>query len=281
MLERLETLNLYNPHRYPTCTSPFVSGDAFMSLASRIRTKQYSLDKDNTFGNHKKHITFVDQQGSSLLYDSSFLASISQVIYHNSDSPLSDELRYVLHEKKIPLFSVNIVPRYQSECVIPLGIENPSLRGVSPLSCYNIIKEPISLADKRNLVFLSIRESTNLTVRQTCLQQLKQIGIPNRIVSPTKYRSYLAVSKFTICPPGNGFDTHRFWEALYHRSIPVVLRRDYLFNMLDLPVLQLDEWNDLKGISSSDLDARYSETWDKPNPMQYVYFNYWSRRIYS
>ena len=34
----------------------------------------------------------------------------------------------------------------------------------------------------------------------------------------------LSQSKFALCPSGNGFDTHRFWQALYLGCLPVTRR---------------------------------------------------------
>jgi hypothetical protein len=36
------------------------------------------------------------------------------------------------------------------------------------------------------------------------------------------YRRFMAPHKFLLCPPGAGPDTHRVWEALYLRTVPIV-----------------------------------------------------------
>jgi hypothetical protein len=60
-----------------------------------------------------------------------------------------------------------------------------------------------------------------------------------------QYLKELAQSKFVICPPGYGYDTHCIWESLTVGSIPVVeispfgpgLERSFSH----LPVLVVDD----------------------------------------
>jgi len=47
------------------------------------------------------------------------------------------------------------------------------------------------------------------------------------------------------CPAGTGVDTHRFWEALYLGSVPIVLRGQLSAMYENLPVIQLNAWEDL------------------------------------
>lgn len=65
-------------------------------------------------------------------------------------------------------------------------------------------------------------------------------------VSAQKFLLDTASAHFAACPPGNGPDTHRLWEALYLRTIPIVRRYPPLSPILDsLPVLQLDDWREM------------------------------------
>jgi hypothetical protein len=48
--------------------------------------------------------------------------------------------------------------------------------------------------------------------------------------------------RFALCPPGNGIDTYRMWEALYSRTIPVVLRNPALRDFEDLPIVFVDNF---------------------------------------
>ncbi len=52
-------------------------------------------------------------------------------------------------------------------------------------------------------------------------------------------------NRFVACPRGTGEDTHRVWEALYLGSVPVVLKSQLSPLYTNLPVIQLNSWNDL------------------------------------
>ena len=73
-------------------------------------------------------------------------------------------------------------------------------------------------------------------------------------VSYATYLASLARHKFCLCPRGNGIDTHRFWEAQYLDSIPVILWRDWTSSYSGMPVLILDHWEELKAL---DLERIY------------------------
>lgn len=49
---------------------------------------------------------------------------------------------------------------------------------------------------------------------------------------------------FVLSPRGTGNDTHRLWETLYMRTVPIVKRiDDGLYDYEDLPILYIDDWN--------------------------------------
>jgi len=51
-------------------------------------------------------------------------------------------------------------------------------------------------------------------------------------------------AKFMICPPGNGPDTYRVWEALYSNAIPIVIDSP-LYQNFDLPILRVKSFEDI------------------------------------
>jgi len=76
--------------------------------------------------------------------------------------------------------------------------------------------------------------------------------------------------KFVVCPPGNGVDTHRLWEALYLGCIPITLKhriyRDY-----NLPIIQLNSWEEI----TPELLEKYSYN----DNMEQLYMTYWKNII--
>jgi hypothetical protein len=65
-----------------------------------------------------------------------------------------------------------------------------------------------------------------------------------KVPTPIMYE-VTAQSRFVISPHGAGLDCHRTWETLFLNSIAIVRKSslDVLYD--DLPVLILDEWEDL------------------------------------
>ena len=76
---------------------------------------------------------------------------------------------------------------------------------------------------------------------------IKSKNIPN--IPNMDYMNYLKILlsyKFAICPEGNGIDTHRFWECLYLKVIPICLKNHVTKYYSKLfPILLLDDWNNI------------------------------------
>lgn len=74
------------------------------------------------------------------------------------------------------------------------------------------------------------------------------------------YLAALAAHKFCLCPRGNGLDTHRFWEALYLDTIPVIIKDDWTSAYAELPVLVLDNWEALSTVNLQQAYLRIKAT---------------------
>jgi hypothetical protein len=69
---------------------------------------------------------------------------------------------------------------------------------------------------------------------------------PTPKVRPRMYMQQLGDSVFCVSPPGNGVDSHRTWEAILMRCIPIVLSYaplDPLYE--DLPVVVVRDWDEI------------------------------------
>jgi hypothetical protein len=92
---------------------------------------------------------------------------------------------------------------------------------------------------------------------------------------------FLAQTRFldmVICPEGNRFDTHRFWETLYMSGVPVVVANPYLGSLFQgFPCFVLNSWFNL---FYSDLifhlwQMAESKSWDTEAPS----FDFWKGQI--
>ena len=55
----------------------------------------------------------------------------------------------------------------------------------------------------------------------------------------------LSKYRYILCPPGNGIDTHRFWEALIAGSIPVALKSLNYKNFDNLNAIFLNNFENI------------------------------------
>ena len=75
------------------------------------------------------------------------------------------------------------------------------------------------------------------------------------------YRRILSNYMFVICPEGNGIDTHRLWEALYLKTIPIIKKNKIspFLQKANLPILILNDWSDLTKFNESKLKSFYAK----------------------
>jgi len=62
-----------------------------------------------------------------------------------------------------------------------------------------------------------------------------------------KYYNFINKSHYTLAPHGLGVDTHRFFEAIYLKSIPIVKKTNSVFDKLYdfFPCLVVNDWNEV------------------------------------
>ncbi len=87
-----------------------------------------------------------------------------------------------------------------------------------------------------------------------------------------EYMAEMANAKFTISPEGDMHDCYRHWEALIVGSIPIVHRSplDHIFE--DLPVIIVDDYNE---ITENFLNKKYDEMKNKTYNLNKLYLKYW------
>lgn len=104
--------------------------------------------------------------------------------------------------------------------------------------------------EKREGVLLAIDPYTHPS-RLQCIDQLRSIGIHNNILIKSEYIEQMKKCKYCICPRGNGYDTHRFWEALMYGCTPIVLKNDFttlLQKQWHVKLIEIDNWSEVKDI---------------------------------
>lgn len=278
LLEKLEQKQIYYSHRWRTSTFPYISGDSFLSIAgyAALRSSPRIITRHSLINPALRHVLFSEVPfESDILRDFIDSRKIKLFIHHNCDHPPSPEIRDLLHRKNVLLKSVNLTDPLPTEECIPLGIENLSYRRNSPMAEFSATPPCIQ---KEYLFHIAVRSNTNDAVRKDFLEQIASINLANHQLRRLDYYELIRKSYYTLCPPGNGLDTHRFWEAIYKESIPVVLNKNFLFGNLKLPVLVLkNNWTDLAAIDSTKLIVNYRHLQQLDCSMAYMPF--WTNRL--
>ena len=82
--------------------------------------------------------------------------------------------------------------------------------------------------------------------------------------------------KFVLCPQGNGIDTHRIWEALLAKVVPVIIENDFSRNLknLGIPVLILKNWDELDSFTEDYINETYMK-FEHMEFEKFISLKYW------
>jgi hypothetical protein len=201
----------------------------------------------------------------------------------HSDYPVTDKISSKFNK----LFCVNRDTDNKNTFGIPLGITNycddsnlHKIYGDKKIMI-DVINRDIT---KNNLAYINFNISTFPSERKFIFDKfsnenwVKVGNIDNSINGRKKFLVDIKSSKFVFCPRGNGIDTHRLWETLYMGSIPIVKyeRAHHLFK--DLPILFIDDWND---INEEYLNQIYIQMTSKDWNIDKLKISYWLKFIKS
>ena len=115
-------------------------------------------------------------------------------------------------------------------------------------------------AKKTKKTFMNFNISTNREKRQACHDILSSKIPFLPMIGPYENLKRLSEYEFCICPAGNGFDTHRFWEALYLQCIPIVITNpliEVIRQTTNIPMVILPSWSDYNNAALNYSDYVY------------------------
>ena len=235
---------------------PFLSGDTFRGLCGFefADNKLVKICKNPRFPNYIfMQVDFIFDFYEFLKsreFNLGFESKKYSLVLHNSDTVLSLENFDKFLSLVDKIYCVNILEDSKRVMALPIGLENRNklrngverdyvLRGhykkqmrdsrrIDFLACFNLLTNP----EER---ISAISAALNLPNSKIILNS----------ISPKAYREHLKNSNYVISPPGNGPDCHRTWEALYMNAIPIVKREYWPFKEINIPVIQIEEWNSM------------------------------------
>ena len=84
---------------------------------------------------------------------------------------------------------------------------------------------------------------------------------------------------FSICPPGNGYDTHRLWEDLLLGCI-VIVKTSPLDPLYEgLPVVIIKDWSEVNATNFSIWIQQYGDAFTNPKYREKLYHTHWMNKI--
>lgn len=208
------------------------------------------------------------------------------IVVHNAKRQNSDmslnQSHYDLRPfcvKKVFSLNVDLPENEYFECM-PIGAPNSFIPALEKFST-NV--ETILNTEKKykNLAYINFKPHTH-NKRPFVWNYFKNkdwVTYGKYFRDEDWYNTYLRDMfnhKFVISPRGNGIDTHRTWEALYLGSIPIMLKNNVSNNWKDLPVLLIDDWEQ---VTESFLNEKFKEYQERDFDYRKLDFKYWSKRI--
>ena len=133
-----------------------------------------------------------------------------------------------------------------------------------------------------NLVYLNISSWTYPLEREEVINLYstkKWVTYEETVMTHEGHENFLHKvnnHKFVFATRGNGIDTHRLWESLYLRTIPIVKKCIGMEDFNDLPILFIENWED---ITEDYLNEQYEIIMNKTYNLEKLDVNYWINLI--
>lgn len=257
----------------------YINGNKFLEIAD------FALDFDHqdlsTELFRKNAIIFCKTDFIGLLFDYIKLSRRKYIlITHMSDFEI-DEYKFSLAPSSIiKWYAQNAIFKNEKLVPIPLGLENHKGGSKGKFTNHEwFLKENERLRGfpKDVALYCNWNPDTNQEVRLPIINELEKNGQDLFIETGMTFEDYcysMAHHKWVVCPPGNGADTHRLWEALYLGCYPIILKNP-IYDNYHLPILQVEKWSDV----SIDLLNKHFQKWNGVDYHHELRMSYWGNII--
>jgi hypothetical protein len=202
------------------------------------------------------------------------------LVSSESDRPITREFLHRCPRQIAHWFSTNIDTDDERLSSLPLGLANSYCK-ITPKASL-IAEKSRAFTGRSNWLYVNFRISSNPPVREPLLRHLRAIGsadwltIQEAGLSLEDYLSEMTSHRFVLCPPGNGIDTHRLWEALYGRTIPVAIDTPPMSAFRDLPILFVKDFRKLThDFLAGEYERMKVSAWNWPK----LFLPWWRDRI--
>ncbi len=265
-------LRTHRPSSYP-----FISGDSFRAMSQHICDEHFNINPERV---EKNDIVFV--RGNFLI---DFFKNVHPkieypyiLISHNDDTNIDEYFSKYIDEKILHWFAQSVTFKHPQLTALPAGISNLYHNNIGQLRYFdqkNIKKEGKTLI-RYNFSIKSSAERIDAKKNLDKNPLSKKIEVKNQ----DEYIELIKKSYYVASPSGAGVDSHRTWEAMYLRTIPIVIKNpmNKHFKDIGLPMLMINSWDDIHNFTEDFLKKEYDNIFNKDYFPQ-VFMDYWQREI--
>ena len=170
-----------------------------------------------------------------------------KLVTSQTDLSITNEIFTTMPKCISHWYSINVNYEDRALTPIPLGIGNSFQdKYITDNLFYSADMDVQS--KKTSKLYVNFRENTNTKHRKNLQDYFRDknwatVDSPN--LTPEEYVNNIKNHDFILSPWGNGIDTHRIWESLYIGAIPVTKYHHTLSTLNDLPVLFINNYEDL------------------------------------
>jgi len=217
------------------------------------------------------------------------------LISGNGDEGIGSSLTSLMPDNIRLWYCQNNLTDHEKLVSIPIGLENTSINkrkghgvawphAVEKVKLLNEVFNQLATPAPSHFLYANFNTQTNAAHRNP----IKEICIRTPFIywdEPSlNYREFIKKvldHEATICPAGNGIDTHRLYEVLYCKRIAVTFKTgDYpIYKELyeKLPVVILERIEDLK--DRDKLQNLIAVAQQKKQNLELIDFSYWRTAI--
>jgi hypothetical protein len=186
------------------------------------------------------------------------------LITHNSDHNVepTDFMKTFLEcNNLVKWYAQNLVFHHDKLNLLPIGLAN-SMWPHGNLSPFNDINLINNLHNKSKFIYFNFNINTNVNKRKLCYDFLRDKLEWLDNINPIQNLYRLKEYRFCICPEGNGVDTHRLWECLYLKVVPIVIDTPFtkILKKYNIPMVVLDKWDDIFSMNLDYYNYKFDDT---------------------
>tara|TARA_Y100000389_G_C17471376_1_gene531555 strand:- start:12854 stop:13747 length:894 start_codon:yes stop_codon:yes gene_type:complete len=272
------TLNHF-PSIYRPSSYPLISGDYFRKISNHIFDESKTLDPTHISDGDLVFLKGEYYENYFINYHTKINASYVLII-HNSVLNINENIENFLDSKIIHCFAKNLsITNSKKLSYLPVGFKNKRYLNNDYYQILGEFYRNNNKSDKLPKIFSCFSTNTH-PERVELNNTIQEINFINHYeqLNITDYFNELSKYKFTLCPRGSGQDSYRIWESLLVGSIPITLKNTFSINlkMSGVPILLLDNWNELNGFQSN---SAYMDFISHEDGKKFTTGDYWSDLI--